>query len=348
MNRGAGDVATVGYARMRGWQPVRYRRPRFPGKKSLGSSLSARPRFGMRVRRRGPTMTRTKRSKKLFQKGKKTGDNSSLSYFHMGRSWMSRYTRLLYKKVQGRQVDITDRSGSKLSVQGQQTNLTFDSLTLSDLNKIKINCNGGVDTENDVKCFIGHVKRTMRIKNQSNSVAVLRFYDLLVKRTPISTTIDDPIEAWNKGYLDGGITSFASTVGATPFESAEFRRYFDVKKVSVMNLEPGQEHVHTVIHRVNRIVSSTEFANANLFHWQGLTSFTLVMYHGTLGHESTTPGNVQIMSVRLDWHERREIKYGHIQENAPTYTYTSTLPGTITNFDFMGENQDVDLDDAAA
>lgn len=344
MGRYTGSSA---YARTMGMRPVPFRRR--PNIKrttpSTGWKKGARLRLGMRVRR--GALTRTKQKRRVFGNGKKTGENSSMSYCKMGKAWMSGYARFLYKKVQSRQVDCKHASGNASSTTGSQAVIFQSSLITSDLANLKSNING-VATDNNIRMFIGHVKRKYILRNQTNTVAKVSIYDLVYKRNPVAASFDSPVELWQKGYTDMGVATQHLEVGNTPFNAPEFRRYMYVKRVTVLNLEPGQQHEHTFIHRINRIVESSEFDNSLVTAIGGLTTTSMAVFHGSLGHESLTAANVSYMPITLDWATMTEVHYGFVVQNKPAYNYTNTVPKTITNFDFMGENQDADMDNIAA
>lgn len=205
---------------------------------------------------------------------------------------------------------------------------------------------GGTAIENATRMFIGHVKHTLTFKNQTNMAGKVTLYDITIKRNPVGTAVDIPTELWDKGFTDMSVTTQRSNVGATPFRSEEFRTYCRVRRVTVIPLEPGQQHVHTVIQRVNRVIDSTVWANvtSGLSSIAGLTSFILMSFHGGLAHDTTATTSVTYAPIRLDWVSQREFHFGFIQQNRPSYSLTDTVPTGLANLDFMGENQDADVD----
>lgn len=327
------------YARTMGLRPGQYRRR--PRKVRAAIKKSARPRMGARVRIGAPTKTQFK--KKLFGSGRKTGENSSMSYCKTGRPWMSRYMMQLYKKVQSRQVDSKVSVGNATSSTGLQQIFFQSSLLPADLTRMKTLAAGGTATANTVRFFIGHVKRKMCIRNQTNTVAKVSIYDMVYKRNPMDNAFDSPVELWSKGYTDMGRTNQHLQVHTTPFKSPEFNRYISVKKVTVMHLEAGQQHEHTFIHRVNRVIDSTEFDNAsNISAIGGLTSTTMIVFHGSLGHDKAAPATVTYIPITLDWTLHSEASFGIISRNTPSYEYDGTIPTTVTDMDFMGDADDVE------
>lgn len=333
------------YARAFGLRPVPYR-PRWKRPPLTGLKKGARPRLGMRVRRGSRTQARMRR--RLYGTGKRIGPNSSMSFFRFGRRWMSRFVKMLYKKVQSRQVDCFHTTATASSGTGQQGIHEWSSLKGNELIRLKTTANRGVTTDNNIRLFIGHVKRRMLYRNQTNTVCKLTLYEIVYKRQASITTIDEPNESWAKGYTDFLLTNQHLEVGNTPFNSPEFRTYFYVKKVIVVNLEPGQQHEHTVIHRINRIVDSTMWDQSQSIFQKDLTSWTMAVFHGSLGHESATPSTISYVPITLDMSCHSEIHFGFIEQNQPGYRYTAAIPKTVADFDFMGEADDVDASNITA
>ena len=253
----------------------------------------------------------------------------------------------LYKTVLGRRVIRDVTSGTATSSQGQQAALAFFALGATELESMR-DAVAGAATSNDVKFLLGHAKMNLILRNQSNSHGKMVLYDCYLTEHPHGSAVDQPIELWSKGMTDMGLTNQHLEVGTTPFLSPEFRKNVRVFRVTSQILEPGQEHHHQVIRRYNRTVSSTEFdSRGGVFYFRNLTLFTLAVWHGSLGHESTAPTKVSFMPLKIDWVQSKDVHFGGLPQSVPTYTYAKDLQN-ITDFDFMGENQDADLNDVVA
>jgi len=181
----------------------------------------------------------------------------------------------------------------------------------------------------------------MRLKNQSNCVAKLSLYDLVTKKNTVSSSLDEPGELWAKGLTDYGAVG-VTTVGFTPFRSPEFNQYFGVNRVTTVSMEPGQQHDHVVYQLYNRVLDSIQFENNVGTSIAGVTRFLLVVFHGSLGHESASASTVSYMPVTFDYAWSSEYTYGWIEKSARGFTATDANPTTIVDMDFMGENGDVD------
>lgn len=329
--------------------PVPFQRRKRPQPGTPTTAQTARrvrPRVGLRVRNRGITGVQTRR-KSVFGNSHKTGENSSVSATRFGLS-MSPFIRNMYKKAQGRKTTTSVVTGSSISGQGTQLNLEWAALSRTMLDSIKAEAQGGTATATNVRLILGYVKQRLVVRNQSNNVAKCSFYDISWTKSPVTSTVDSVQEAWRKGYTDMGLVSQDLVVGNTPFNSPEFRRHCFVRRVTSVNMEPGQQHTHTVYRKVNRVVNSTAWDNGTTLNpVENMTSYILIVWHGSLGHENTSVQNVSYMPIRMDWAYHLEYNYGFLPYSTPSYTVNGTLP-TIVNFDQMGETGDADLDDIHA
>lgn len=322
--------------------PVPFKRKR-PAVRS-GAPL----RQGRRVRRRtSRSYTAVKQKRRsLFKKPMKNGDNSSVSTLTWGNRRMNSHTQTLFKKVTGMQTESYHSSTSNTSVFGQQ--IVYDAsvgLENSQLLAMFTKANSGNATiSNEVSLFVRYLKRRVVLRNQSNSVGKLTLYDLVCRRQPVSTSANDPLDCFIKGYADLGLPNQHLQVGISPFKSAEFRRFWKVKRVTVIDIEPGQQHEHVVVHHVNRFIKSSVMeAHGGVRFLPGLSSALMAVHHGGIGHDNTTITNVNYMPMRVDYTVLQEVNYGYMTQVLPSYTYTNNLPA-VADFDFMGENQDIDAD----
>lgn len=325
--------------------------PQYPNRKR---KRGAPVRQGRMVRRRivkSFTATRTRRKRRALG-AKKTGDNSSHSKCVMG-SKMRGVPNRVYKSIMGMNTRLVQGAGRFQSTAGVQavrywTTLQRDQLAAIETEVKALAVANGANANSTTKLFLGWVRSRIHVRNQSNSVCKLVLYDLAVKRQTAATAIDEPTECWNLGMTDAGPSSGASDstlIGATPYQSPLFKRYFSVRKVTIVDLEPGQQHEHIRFHRIGRIVGSEQWDRTTGVSHSGLTSYTMAVLHGALYHESATPDTVTYMPVTCDFAVSDEIRYGYVPYNTvriqpPESAFTKT----IVNGDFMGENQDQDVD----
>lgn len=324
-----------------GYRPRRPRRTIYK-KPQTGAPL----RKGLRVRRGAKGATATRQRRRKINTARKTGDNSSLSYTKMLAKWNPQLKRL-YRVVQARQTVASQAGGNSTCSVGRQNVTAFTCLSATTLGSLKANVNGGA-TDNAVRMFLGSAKLKVSLRNQTNSVAKITLYDIVCKRAGPSFSLDSPIEAWTKGYTDMGITNPEQILGQTPSHSPEFRNLFYTHKVTTFMMEPGQQHDHTFYRTINRVVDSTLWDNLQGQSCPGLTFFTMVVFNGTLIHESATPTTVTTCGVTLDHVFTFEIDYGFMQSNKPFYQQLAQVTNTIVDPDFMGETQDADVNVTSA
>jgi hypothetical protein len=291
---------------------------------------------------RSYTLTKTKTKRRTGQVSSH-GDNQSFSVNSIGKKWLTRFEQMMWRKVVSPQVKFENGSSTSSSTTGSQAVAEYRFLPKNYLTVMETAANGGFVTDAPVKFFLRSAKSVVRMRNASNSNCKITLYDIVTKRAPPSAALDSVLEAWTKGLVDYGNSATAyQTVGQTPHKSPEFNYYFSINRSTTVSLEPGQQHDHTVYHSYNRIVDSVSFQNSASTSIPGVTRTTLIVFHGTLGHESLTPANVTYMPIKLDLAYTYEYKYGWIEKTARTYGISDTNPKVIADFDFMGQSGDVD------
>lgn len=307
-------------------------------RKRSGAAL----RKGRRVGLRGSVVKRA-----AVARVRRHGENSSLSSVWIGRRRRGVH-KSLYRKLAAPQTAQYVAAGKVASLIGRQGVATFDFLTKGNLDGIKSVVTAGGSDKN-VKWFMKTGRLKLTLRNQSNSNCRLTLYDVLPKRLTCSTSIDSPEEAFSKGLSDlSGATISSTSLGVTPFKSPEFRRNFYVHRVTYVNLEPGETHEHVVHFIWDRFIDTVAFENVNSQGIPGFTRFVMAVFHGMLGHESADDAVVTHLPVKLDYSIMREWSYSWMETPAPTVSRVDALPLTITNFDFMGQSDDIDADNVAA
>lgn len=278
----------------------------------------------------------------------RVSENASLSSTRYGYP-MSRVTKLMYRKSEGRRTFYSNNATSLLTLTGRQSLGFFNALGQGELATIKTTLDPTAGT-NNLKIFLGYIKQKVTFKNQSNHVACLTMYDLNGRRVALSSSLDSPIEAWEKGISDmGGGTAQPYIPNSTPFQSPEFRRLFNTIKVTKIYLEPGETHEHTIYRRINRVYNSTVWDNQTLGVVPGITSLLFYTVYGSIGHEATTgdtnPATVTYMPCRIDMIHQWEFNAAVVPASQPSYSTTTNLITTApVNWDFMAEAGDVDGD----
>lgn len=324
------------YASTMGLKPVPFRKRKAPTGAPVRLGRRVRPRMA-----RSFTFTRTQK-KKRGGRVLSHGDNQSSSYTVFGKRRMSRFDRLMYRKIVSPQTQFINGSGKLNSDQGRQFIHNAAFMRKGTLTAMETAAAGGA-TNVPVKLFLKSGKVTYRFRNQSNTNCKMSIYDIGWKRNSVSAALDDPGECWQKGLTDFGVSAtFSQTVGQTPYRSPEFNQYCYTKKVTTVSLEPGQQHDHTVYHLYNRVVDTIEFQNNVGLSVAHLTRYLMVVFHGTLGHESATSTTVTYMPITIDYAFSEEYTYGWIEKTTRSMGGADALPTAVADFDFMGEAGDVD------
>jgi len=291
------------------------------------------------------TATKTKRKKK-YQSQTKTGENTSVSATYYPGS-KNRLNTTLFKKIMGRRQRLQNFSGRIVSNFGQQAIQLFSHMGRGDLNTLLTEFTTAVPTlaGNSVKLYLSHKKYRTIFKNQSNLPCKVLVYDISCRATPHTVATDTPLEAWQVGLASMGAAATPHLYpGSTPFMSPEFKRNFRVEKVTSIPMEPGQEHEHTTHHKLNKIVDSTRWDQSTMTPIPGLTTFTMIVFYGSLVHENLAVGVVTPGVVNLDWATYEEIGYGWVPYASPSLVQVNNFALAITNPDFMGEVGDTDAD----
>jgi len=328
------------YASTLGLRALPFKRKR-PGPSTITGG-GAVPRLGRRVRprmARSYTFTKTK-TKQRTGKVISHGDNQSFSNNSIGKKWLTQFDSLMLRKVVSPQTVFSNLTGNVSSAQGKQAVLAFAYLTKTELTSMET-ASAGAATSVPTKYFLKVGKYVLRLRNQANTNCRMSIYDIVTKRNTVSTTLDNPSEVWTKGMTDFGALT-KETIGMTPYRSPEFNQYFGVNRVTTISLEPGQQHDHTVYHKYNRVVDSIQFQNNVGTALAGLTRFIVIVFHGTLGHESLAASNVTYMPITVDYAAQSEYTYGWIDKTTRAFTGTDSNPVAVADFDFMGESGDMD------
>lgn len=300
-------------------------------------------RTGRRVRpRTARSFTATKTRRRRPTGVTSHGDNASSSGCRLGPAFMRGSLRTLAKKIVQPRMVHANTSGRLTASLGLQTVAVFNHMVKSDLTAMETASNGGVATAVPCRFVLRTGKHRLTLRNQTNTNIRMTLYDIVCVRDPPDATLDTPIEAWGKGLTDYGVTNTYNVVGQTPMRSPEFRQYYRIKKVTQLSMEPGQQHEHTVIDRWNRVINSTRFQNSVSNAIAGLTYHCMVVFHGSLVHESATPGTVTTSSGVVDYMFAREYTYGWLETTTSSYAVTNGLATTVADPDFMGETGDAD------
>lgn len=297
------------------------------------------------------TRTQTKARMKM-SRARRLAPNSSISAFRFGRR-ISRFMVGQFRRMRGRQTVYRNGTTFKSSGVGRQTFLQQEFLGKTELDAIKTKYGSATLTFNEVKFFLGYARIQYFIKNQSSCAGRVTIYDIVPRLHPVTTALDTPVEAWEKGVREMTATQPAGlhlTVGQTPFKSPEFVRHYAVLRTTTVQMEPGEQHQHNVYRRINRIVSSTQWDNTSITNVPGITTYVMLVWHGSLGHDKTADSDVTFLPMKLDVAWTMEFNYAVPDNNSPSYDFVDAFDNITPEADLehMGEDQDTILPITAA
>lgn len=327
------------YATTMGLTPVPFRR-RGPPRTGSTAASSRAPRRDTRPR--GPaSLTKTKRKRRSRGGALKRSENSSTSSTRWGRPGL--LLPSVYKKLVGKRIDRTSTNLSKATTQGTQAVTEFSWGKSTDLQALKVSLHGS-STALPLKMYVGYMKLKVLIKNQSNLMSRLTLYDIASKWQPMASTVESPLEMWQKGMIDFSLTNDETVPFSTPMRSPEFRKYYRIVKATTINMEPGQQHEHTIYRRFNWLGNTTLFDNAGTgISIHPFATHLLAVQVGGLvsGARAGGGSGVTVGVCQFDYLTTQEIVSALMPGTAPTYTSTAAFVTDITAPQFMGENSDV-------
>lgn len=249
------------------------------------------------------------------------GENTSMSACYLGgrkrgmRSMLSSTGNGGVKKLYGNTVGQFNGST------GTQGQLTVGTLSRTDLLGIKTNLEADLPTEmkplnNGLKIYFGECVSRLHMKNQTNHVACVVLYDIVPKKTSDGTSQDTPNESWVAGVSQQGMADYVNYPGNSPYESKEFTSRFKVVKSTRLYLEPGEQHEHVFVRRINKVFNSIYFDSMNANAGESvkyLSGFTMAVIYGSIGHSSTDVSTtVSYMPVRIDWIHHVTAQYQYV------------------------------------
>jgi len=287
------------------------------------------------------------------------GENTSMSACYLGGRKRSMRSMLSSTGNGGIKKLYANAVGQFNTTTGVQNNFVVGAMSRTDLNGIKTSLEADLPTEfkpgsNDMKIYFGEIVSRLHLKNQTNHVACVVVYNIIPRRTSDGVANDIPSEAWISGVTMQGLASYATYPGNSPYESKEFTKRFKVVKSTRLYMEPGEQHEHVFVRRVNRVYSSTLWDSASLNVGEtiaGLTGYTMVVAYGSIGHASTDLENtVSYMPVRIDWihHVTSQFQFTGVQLKKTVLGINNVTQVAPAAWSFLAESGDIDAPLAAA
>jgi len=211
-------------------------------------------------------------------------------------------------------------------------------------------CAAVVNASEATRFLLEHMHGTLMLSSASVFSTTVTLYDVIARRDLPTSAIGDPVNAWSTGLTEEGAGSY-QTIGSTPFESELFNQFYKVVQTTEVDIPSGGVHRHVVdfrpyavIHQdvVNQQYGGALNAGGGI---RGITCFTLVKYHGSPAHDSTTNTAVTISPASLDAVQSFDIQFrGLLQANVSwqrkNNLATSFAVGAQIVNDLVGQVQD--------
>lgn len=279
------------------------------------------------------TKTKTKRRKTGRVRQDGTGTSQSFCYF--GKKKPSKMGKMV-KYVSSPQ--ITEAVGFAVldtGTPGKQYHGSFSPIGNSGdianmFNSVASRVSDGVSTapavptlgnfQKSFKMYITSLEHFVAFSNSSNGNVTLDIYDCLAKRD--RNIVIYPDIDWQNGqrYDErgglGGVTGYDIDIPYTsPFTSEIFKLYWDVKKITHVDLAQGRSHEHVHHHDVNRMIDTELYATAAMY--KGLTSCIMVVVRGMPVETAINSGVATLADARVVSVARTKFKY-RLASTTPT------------------------------
>nr|WAE43194.1 MAG: capsid protein [Cressdnaviricota sp.] len=178
-----------------------------------------------------------------------------------------------------------------------------------------------------------------KFQNNCNAPVFLTIYDIVAKRDVHANDLNNlgPNYSW---VSDPAVpANFLFMVGAIPYDSPQFCKYWTVLRTTRINLALGESCEHITSTKPNRIwdsslnyVGNTTSDAANTCSWKGLTQYTMVVACGT---PADSGGAVQGVGItKVDTCTTVRYQFAAIN-STPDITSTAVGIATTAALDIM-------------
>lgn len=188
----------------------------------------------------------------------------------------------------------------------------------------------------EFELFMKNSHYEIMIQNSSNAVARLQLWDFMAKRDMYqgpdggSPSVDAVFDKGLQFQTTGVPTGQSAIVGARPTDSTMLNQYWKAKRVTYIELAPGQVHYHRVDYRINRRINNViaSLNNSAVVALKGWTIQTMLLFYGEPVGDNV--GGCTTEAVRFNVVGAGSIHYTY-NDNATSYTTKSNnILGTTT------------------
>nr|WAE42474.1 MAG: capsid protein [Cressdnaviricota sp.] len=192
---------------------------------------------------------------------------------------------------------------------------------------------GGTSVQNPVtqKIHIRDIHMELLFSNATNDVVHLMIYDCVCRRDIASGAFYQPSLAWQQGATDAGVSTDWSVVGSTPFSVPGFTEFWEIEKITDVDLHTGGHHKHKTSFQPFCVINNEIVgAGGNTPAWGKLTRYSMVVVHGYPINDSTTKTQVSTASCSLDMVWKKSYQFDVLERSTTTITAVNNLLGSFT------------------
>lgn len=177
------------------------------------------------------------------------------------------------------------------------------------------------------RVLLEKVRGTILISNAMIANACITIYDC-ISRKDSGTVAYGPDAAWTTGVTDESGSTYA-IFGAQPFDSELFTQYWTVRSTEKIVLGQGGVHKHTVQWEPNRLLNY-EYVYNNTGYIAGLTTATMIVFHGMPANDSVTSTQVGLGAATLDIVYGYEYEFRFPANNSTKIFQTNNIRNNFT------------------
>lgn len=189
-------------------------------------------------------------------------------------------------------------------------------------------------TSTATQMFLMDMQHQLGLTNTSTYTAKVSIYDVIARHDIATGAVPNtPTAAWSTGITDELAAGAATNIGNTPFMSDMFTQFWEIKKITKFDLQPGGTHTHKLSLKPMQKLHSELLSNIT-GSIGGTTCYSVIVYQGQAGHDSTTKTQVSTAATGLDVIQELHYGFKFLQMNAAHYYKANNL---VNNFTVGGQ-----------
>lgn len=173
------------------------------------------------------------------------------------------------------------------------------------------------------------------IQNSSNAVCRITLYDVISRRDCFADANGHsamPDITWQDGIqhqqVSGGASTSYNTVGVRPYDSKAFNDWWKIKRITYLDLAPGQVHYHRVNYSIHKFVSQEWLGASGLAAGKGWSLGTMMVSYGEPCGDNS--GGATTEKIRLNCVQTKTYHFSWVRENSSLSYQTNGL-STVTS-----------------